>query len=281
MNRREFIQSAAVATAAFSLPSFSFIEPRKKLGLQLYSLRDIIGKDTEAVLKQVAGFGYKELEVFGYNNGKLFGKPVADVYKMTNDLGMKLTSGHYGTDLFGKWEQVVADAKNLGHEYVVVPWMPKEKYDTLDRLKNTCEEINKNAELCQRYGMRMGYHNHAFEFEPIENQIPYQIMLKELDPKLVSMEMDIYWVVFAHHDPLKLIAEHPGRFEQWHVKDMRKEDRKLNADVGTGTIDFKTIFTKANEAGLKHFYIEQETYPISSIESVKACATNVKELLSL
>lgn len=292
MKRREFIQTAAIASAAALIPSFGFASPTKKIGLQLYSLRDIIFKDVEGTLKQVAGFGYQELELFGYNDGKVFGRPVHEIVKLVSDLGMKIPSGHYGTGLVvqpnkqpavgtlvNQWEKAVSDAKILGQENMVIAYLQKDERKTIDDYKKVCELINKNAEICNKYGIRIGYHNHDFEFDPIDGQIPYEVMLKELDPKSVSMELDLFWTIYANHDPIKLFEAHPGRFEQWHVKDMRKDDHKLNADVGTGTIDFKAIFAKAKEAGFKHFYIEHDTFPVSSIESVKADAQNIKSII--
>jgi sugar phosphate isomerase/epimerase len=292
MKRRQFIQTAAAASAAALIPSFALAAPKRKIGIQLYTLRDVIFKDVQGTLKQVADFGYQELELFGYNDGKVFGKPVSEVAKMVKDMGMKITSGHYVTGLISQpnkpasvgtlvngWEQAASDAKILGQEYMVIAYLQKDERKTIDDYKKVCELINKNAEICTKYGMRIGYHNHDFEFEPIDGQVPYDLMLKELDPKSVSMELDLFWATYANHDPIKLIADHPGRFEQWHVKDMRKEDRKLNADVGTGTIDFKAIFAKAKESGFKHFYIEHDTYPVSSIESVKADAQNIKAII--
>ena len=293
MKRRQFIQTAAAVSAAALMPSFAFASPKRKIGLQLYTLRDVIFKDVEGTLKIVADLGYQELELFGYNDGKVFGKPAGELAKMVGDLGMKITSGHYSTGLINQpgrpaaigtltnqWEKAVSDAKILGQENMVVAYLQKDERKTLDDYKRVCELINKNAELCNSYGIRIGYHNHDFEFELIEGKVPYELMLKELDPKLVSMELDLFWTTYANHDPLQLFAAHPGRFTQWHIKDMRKDNRKLNADVGTGTIDFKAIFAKADEAGFKHFYIEHDTFQASSIESVKADAQNIKSIIS-
>ncbi len=279
MKRRQFIQASAVAATTLALPSFGFLEPSKKIGLQLYSLRDVILKDVKGTLEKVASFGYKELEHYGYKEGKLFDLPIVEIGKMVAGLGMKITSGHYQTNHFDAWEKAVNDAKSLGLEYMVISSLHGNERDTIDNLKKTCASMNKQAEVCKQYGLRLGYHNHDNEFNKVDGEVIYDVMLRELDPKLVSMELDLYWVVYANQDPLKLIGDHPGRFEQWHVKDMDKADRKKNADVGTGSIDFKSIFSKAGEAGLKHFYVEQETYPVSSIESVKACAANLKKLV--
>jgi sugar phosphate isomerase/epimerase len=190
---------------------------------------------------------------------------------------MRITSGHYQTDHFPKWEQAVNDAKSVGIEYMVISSLHEQEQNSIENLKKVCASMNKQAEVCKQYGLKLGYHNHSGEFAKVDGQVIYEIMLKELDPKLVAMELDIYWAVFAYQDPLKLIAANPGRFQLWHVKDMDKTDRKKNADVGTGSIDFKAIFAKAAEAGLKHFYVEQETYQVSPVDSVKACAENLKK----
>ena len=280
MDRREFIQKSALAvSAAALLPSLGFAASNKKIGLQSWSVRDVIFKDVSGVLKQIAGFGYNEIEAFSYADGKLFDQPVADVKKMVSDLGMTMPSGHYGIGSFPNWEKAVNDAKVLGHENMIIAYLAEEERKSIDNYKRICEQINKQGEVCKKYGMTIGYHNHDFEFATVDNQIPYYVMLKELDPKLVSMELDLFWAIYANQDPLKLINDNKGRFTQWHVKDMSKEDRKKNADVGTGSIDFKPIFAKAKESGMKHFYVEYDNFPGSSIDSVKTSAANIRSLL--
>ena len=283
MKRRAFIQNTALAVAGAGLINSAWAAAgskyKNKVGLQLYSLRDIINKDSKAVLKMVADAGYKELETYGYNAGTLFGMPIKEYGDYVKSLGMKTVSGHYGIDLLAKdWDRTCADAKSLGQEYVVVPWLNKEFYSSLDVLKKTCETINKAAQVAKKNDLKMGYHNHAFEFELVEGQIMFDVMLKELDPS-VSMEMDIFWVVNAGHDPIAYFNKYPGRFHQWHVKDMDKSDKNRNADVGTGLIDFKPIFAAAKKSGMKHFYIEQETYPNNSTESIKKSITNLLALV--
>jgi sugar phosphate isomerase/epimerase len=123
----------------------------------------------------------------------------------------------------------------------------------------------------------MGYHNHEFEFEKFDGQVAYDLMLKELDPKNVSMELDLYWVNYANQNALEYFAKYPGRFEQWHVKDMDKTDPKKQVDVGTGRIDFPALFAKAKQSGLKHFYVEQEAYPVSPMDSIEKSIANVKK----
>lgn len=283
MKRREFIQRSTIAAASLvALPTFlKAAKGNSAIGLQIYTLRDTIFKDPKGVMQKVASFGYKELETFAYGDGKIFGMAFSDFAKFTKDLGMKITSGHYPLEMArsDKWEQAVADAKSIGQDYMVVPWINEPDRKSIDSYKSICESLNKAGEVCNKNGIRFGYHNHAFEFDTVDGQIPYEVMLKELDPKLVSMELDIYWVYRAGKDALQLFATYPGRFEQWHVKDMDKQNKDRNADVGTGTIDWKAIFAKAEQSGMTHFYVEQETYPGEPINSVEASIKNLKSIL--
>jgi sugar phosphate isomerase/epimerase len=285
MKRRHFIQASLAAASATMLPSFSFKEVRP-VGLQLYSLRDVIKNDVKGTLKQVSDWGYKNLETFGYDDGMLFGMKSSEVASIVSDMGMRITSGHYLTglarpnvkgSLVNEWERAIHDAKEANQEYMIIAYLDEGERKSLDDYKKVCALINKGAEMCRKFGIRLGYHNHSFEFNKIDNEIPYHVMLKELDSNLVAMEMDIFWIVSAGRDPLEYFNQYPGRFEQWHVKDMDKTDPTKNADVGTGKIDFKPIFAKAGQAGLRNFYIEQETYPVSSSESVKNSIANLKK----
>ena len=283
MKRRDFIQKSAFTVAGLmTLPALAEAKNRKKsIGLQLYTLRDTIMKDPKGVLQKVASFGYKELETFAYSDGKIYGMPFSDFGKFVKDLGMKVTSGHYGLDMAksDKWEQAVVDAKSIGQDFIVVPYLQENDRKTIDDYKKVCEALNKAGEVCNKNGIRFGYHNHAFEFETIDGQVPYDLMLKELDPKLVGMELDIYWVYRAGKDAIQMFEQYPKRFEQWHVKDMDKSNKDRNADVGTGSIDYKAIFAKAKQSGMKHFYIEQESYPGEPINSVEASIKNLKTIL--
>ncbi len=281
MKRSEFIQRGALAAVGLmALPSISMAANRK-VGVQLYTIRDMIGKDkdTKGVLKQVADLGYKEIETFGYNDGMLFGIKAKEFGDYVKSLGMQITSGHYqlgknertaamkGTILHD-WERAVADAKAMGQEFMAIAYLSEDERKTLDDYKFVCEKMNSAAEVCKKYGIRLQYHNHDFELEKIDDQIPYDLMLAQLDPKLISMELDLFWMIYAGYQPVDYFKKYPGRFEQWHVKDMDKSDKKKNANVGTGAIDFKPIFAQAKLAGMKHFYVEHDNVPKSSMESI-------------
>lgn len=274
MNRRTFIERSALAAGGLAFASLSSCGKTaatvsKPIGIQLYTVKELFEKDVFGTLKLVADTGFKEVEAYGYDSGKIFGVSYADFAAEVKRLGMKVISGHYGTgqstpDKTGTpangWEQTVNDAKAAGQEYTTIAWLDGSEYNSLDALKRTCEIMNKAGEISKQYGMRMAYHNHSFEFQKVEEQVVYDVMLKELDPSLVAMEMDIYWVVYGGQDPLTYFKNHPGRFELWHVKDMDKTDRSKNSDVGSGSIDFKPIFAAAGQSGMKHFFLEQEYF---------------------
>lgn len=282
MKRREFVQNAFAAAGMLSMPLFlEACKEKSGLGLQLYTLRDTIDKDPKGVLDKISVFGYTKLETNGYANGKIYGMDFQEFVKYAKGLGMKVTSGHYGLDKIkgDTWQQAVDDAKEAGQDFMVMPFIEEIDRISLDNYKKICDDLNRAGEVCNKSGIRFGYHNHAFEFDKMDGEVVYDVMLAELDPKYVGMEMDIFWVVNAGRDPLQYFARYPGRFEQWHVKDMDKGDRNRNADIGTGTIDFKPIFAQAKLSGMKEWYVEQETYPGDPIDSAAACAKFMKTIL--
>jgi len=282
MERRKFIQTSSLAAVGMmALPSLLKAgQFKNSVGLQLYTLRQVIMKDVKGTLKAVADMGYTQAETYGYNNGKLFGMTVKEFGDYMKSIGMKTISGHYGIELTtNNWEKSCEDAKSLGQKYVVVPWLDKKYYSSLDELKKTCETLNKAGEVAKKYDLQFGYHNHAFELEQVEGQVMMDFMLGQLDPKLVTWEMDIYWIVRGGSDPIKYFEKYPGRFQLWHVKDMDKVNPENNADVGTGSIDFKNLFAKADQAGLKDFFVEQESYPSTPMESTKNCVNYLKTIL--
>jgi sugar phosphate isomerase/epimerase len=293
MQRRSFIQNVCLATGGMLLPSVLGCKTTtrtsmKGIGIQLYTLRDEIMTDMEGVLKLIASIGYTELESYNYEDGKIFKRPFNDFVKAAEVWGLKIVSGHYKTgykstvpgNLRNNWEMAVADAKAAGQSYMVIPSMTREERSSMDQLKEFCELMNRGGELCKQYGIRLGYHNHDFEFQEVGGQLIYDILLAELDPALVCMELDIYWITRAGYSPAVYFNRYPGRFELWHVKDMSKDDPQKNTDIGTGTIDFKELFKMAELSGMKHFFVEQETYEISPQVSIENAMQNLTRILS-
>lgn len=267
--RRTFLTQAGLATAGVLLaPGLLKAATGHKPGIQLYSLRDQLPKDVKGVIGKVAKAGYKEVETFGYDaKTGYWGLNTKDFGKLLKDNGLTTPSGHYGIDsFFGKGEtedlkRYIEVANTLGQSYVVIPSLNGEFIKTVDECKAVAHKMNKAAGICKAAGLKLGYHNHNFEWKPLGGGATfYDTILKETDPKLVHMEMDIYWVVRAGQDPIKIFAKHPGRFALVHVKDRDKSNPDSNTEIGKGSIDFKRIIPKAKAAGVTHFIMEQENY---------------------
>ncbi|WP_339723910.1 sugar phosphate isomerase/epimerase [uncultured Paraglaciecola sp.] len=254
-DRRHFMKLSSAFVGASLLPgSLAFADQKpSSIGVQLYTLRDMMAVSVEATLKLVSAVGFKEVETAGY-----FRHSPKEFRKMLDGEGLSAPSAHIGLDLFeNSLNEVIDTAKEIGHHYVVVPYLTVEQRGTgIDVYKKLAEKCNIWGEACQKSGLKLAYHNHDFEFEIRDGLLPYDVLLQNVDADLMAMEMDLYWMAKAKQDPLAYFKRHPGRFKLWHVKDMDKEG--AFADVGTGVIDFATIFAHAKQAGLEHKVVERD-----------------------
>jgi sugar phosphate isomerase/epimerase len=256
---------------------------KKTIGLQLYSLRDEIpGSSIEAVLKKMAAIGYNSVEFYGYNTkDAYFKKSAKEIAAILKANKMISPSGHYDLKLFNNDTQQVIDASlEVGHQYIVIPWLAEELRTSLDKYKALAEKINNIALQCKQNNIKLAYHNHDFEFKKMEGDVcGYDIMLKETDKTLVDFELDLFWVASAGHDAVEMFKQNPGRFKMWHVKDMDKTDSKKQTEVGSGSIDFKPIFAQAKLSGLEYFYVEQENLPVPGDANIKKSYDFIKKNL--
>jgi sugar phosphate isomerase/epimerase len=245
----------------------------ESFGLQLYTLRDVLPKDVKGVLKQVADFGYKEIEGYEGSMGLFWGMKNTEFKKYLDDLGMKMVSSHCNWK--ENFEQKAAQAAEIGMSYLFCPYLGPNK--ELNFYKKAAEDFNKNGEIAKKAGIRFGYHNHDYSFKPVEGQLPQDVMMQNTSADTVDYEMDIYWVVAAGQDPIAWFKKYPNRFKLAHVK-----DRKGNESVvaGTGSIDFPSILKEGQKQGLKHFIIEQEAYtgttPINAVRDNALYMKNIK-----
>jgi len=285
-NRREFLKKGAIWTGSTMLAGglISCLPSAAKgqTGIQLYTLRDIIEqKGIETVIKSIAELGYNKVETFGYGGGQIFGMIPSAFKTLCSDHNISISSGHYLTGrhdesmkgtLVNGWEQAIEDARAMDQEHMAIAWLHPTERETLDQYKKLADMLNKAGEKCHLVGIRLAYHNHAFEFDALEFEnfsdvIPYHLLLDKTDDVLVKMEMDLYWVVKAGYEPVSYFENYPGRFPLWHVKDMDKETGEFT-EVGNGVIDFNSIFKARETAGLEHYFVEQDTSedPMKSVE---------------
>ena len=298
-SRRKFIQqTGAFALAGMVLPAMSkagIFDNRKSgraIGLQLYTLGDLMTNDTKATLQKLAAIGYKELESAGSQKGNFYGYKPKELSAMIKDAGMTWRSAHVGgapfspeqimkmakttedsariqkmmerfknmpksLNLRDNYQELADNAAEGGIGYLICSSIP---VNTMDEIKTAVDVFNKSGEACKKAGVQFGYHNHTTEFDNVEGHRPFDYILSNTDKDMVKMELDLAWATKANQDPVALFKKHPGRFPLWHVKDLDKET-KNPAEVGTGIVDFKRIFDNAKESGMKYFFVEQDGAP--------------------
>ena len=264
---------STATTAPVAMPLTAF-------GLQLYSLRDDLPKDPKGILKQVSSFGYKQIEGFEGKQGIFWGMKHTDFKKYMDDLGMEIISSHCNIEK--DFEKKAAQAGEIGMKYLISPYIGPQK--TIDDYKKYADKFNQRGETCKKNGLRFAYHNHGYTFEPLDGQMPQDILMQNTNADLVDYQMDIFWVVTPGADPVTWLKKYPNRFRLGHVKDRMKnapaKEGDFSCDLGTGSIDFPTILKVAKENGMQYYIVEQEKYegstPIKSVETDAAYMKNLK-----
>ncbi len=229
-------------------------------------------KDFEGTIAKVAATGYGEVEFAGY-----FGKTPAEVRAILERTHLSAPSAHVGALDPDKLPALLDAARAIGHHYVVIPWIPEENRKTLDDWKRVGESFNKAAALAHDAGLQLAYHNHDFEFTRVEGRIPFDVLLEATDPKLVQLEIDLYWITKGGQDPLSYFARWPGRIPLVHVKDSGGPPDHRMADVGAGKIDWKRIFAREDQAGIQHVFVEHDQ-PQEAFASIRASYEYLKRL---
>lgn len=277
--------SAACAALWNSVPQLIANALGLPLGLQLYSVRDILPKDYEGTLHQVAALGYREVEAAGF-----FGHSPAEVKQAMDRAGLHCVSAHYPlTQLLPKVDETIQFGKDLGLSYIVCssPMLkdPSRVRDagsraaresmTLDDWHWNADQFNRIGEKVNAAGMRFAYHNHTPEFRSENGVVFYDELLRSTDPRKVSMELDCGWAVVAGQKPADLLSRYPTRFSMLHVKDFKMSptttpsDPPPSTEMGRGTIDYHPIFEAAKKAHIEHAFVEQEQFDIPPMEALK------------
>jgi len=277
--------SAACAALWNSVPQLIANALGLPLGLQLYSVRDILPKDYDGTLHQVAALGYREVEAAGF-----FGHSPAEVKQAMDRVGLHCVSAHYPlTQLLPKVDETIQFGKDLGLSYIVCssPMLkdPSRVRDagsraaresmTLDDWHWNADQFNRIGEKVNAAGMRFAYHNHTPEFRSENGVVFYDELLRSTDPTKVSMELDCGWAVVAGQKPADLLSRYPTRFSMLHVKDFKMSptttpsDPPPSTEMGRGTIDYHPIFEAAKKAHIEHAFVEQEQFDIPPMEALK------------
>lgn len=267
LTRRSFLYAAAASAAAGMMPRPiagmpSMSEAPQPIGLQLYTVRDIARGNFEYALRRASEIGYREVEFAG-----LFDTDLTKLGRWLKKYSLTAPASHIPIDrLKSNLKGVVDEAQALGTQYIVCPWIDAAARRDADGWRRVAADFNRIAESLNRVGLRFAYHNHDFEFQPLPSgEIGYDILLADSDPRLVKMELDLFWITKAGRDPLTYFARWPGRFPSVHVKDMAGNGTMTN--VGQGHIDWMRIFEKRRDAGIEHFFVEHDN-PKTPIEDI-------------
>jgi len=256
------------------------------IGLQLYSVRDILPKDYEGTLAQLAALGYREVEAAGF-----FGHSPSEVKRAMGHAGLQCVSAHYPLrDLLPKLDETIQFGKDLGLKYIVCaspmlkdPTRVKDPSSrearesmTLDDWRWNAEQFNRIGERAHAAGIRFAYHNHTAECRSENGTVFYDELLRSTDPGKVTMEMDCGWVVVGGKNPVDYLTRYPTRFTMLHVKDFKmggaaytNSEPPPSTELGRGSIDYRPIFEAAKKAPLEHAFVEQEAFDMPPMEALK------------
>jgi len=322
-SRRDFIKKAGLGVLGTYLGS-SILQsctntsnvkagPFGNLGLQVYSLRDLIGQDPKLTLETVAKIGYKHIETFGVDvaNNSFWGIKVEDLKKLLQDNDLATYSGHYDMSKYldpkssddESIDRYIEIANTLGQKYIIAPVTPMHNLNGLTPAdyQYAAEQLNKAGEKAQKAGIKIGYHNHFWEFRNFANGTKgLDILIALTEPNLVSFELDMYWAEKAGINPLSYFEKYPGRFPLWHLKDMDKAFtepiigekydqapfdsifRQIKyTELGTGAINYVNLATGADKAGLEFAFVEQDDiYMENKFESIKMSFDYVQKFIA-
>ena len=281
------LDSSGLSASPFGLP----------IGLQLYSVRELLPGDYAGTLKQIAALGYREVEAAGY-----FNRSVEQVREALAAAGLRLPSAHYShDDLSRSFDQIVAFNKALGANSIICSFPgikdPSRLKDrsygtqvqsfTMDDWRWNADEFNKMGAKVKAAGMQFGYHNHTMEFRSQNGEVPFDELMRLTDPSLVTIEMDCGWVVVGGGDPAEYLRRYPTRISMLHIKDFKKNPETASgaatpppAELGRGTVDYHPIFAAASKANIKHCFVEQEGFDMPPMESLKIDLEYMKRLKS-
>ncbi len=267
--RRSFLRDTAfTAAGGLILPELFKSEkwkPKlKKVGVQLYSVRKEMMADAAGTLKKLGEMGYQEIESAQSEKGNYYGLAPKEIKKMLDGQGMTLRSGH--THIDDNWQKSIDEAAEAGQEYIICSVLPSPG-QTIANYQKSADLFTAAGEQCKKSGLLFGYHNHSSEFEAVDGQVLYDVLLNRVNPEFVHMEMDLGWVIAAGKDPFVYFEKYPGRFPLWHLKDMNIAEKK-SVEFGKGSVDIIKLLGHSKEAGMKYYFVEQEEYAVNAFDSL-------------
>jgi sugar phosphate isomerase/epimerase len=237
----------------------------KRVGIQLYTLRDAAKADLERTLADIASAGYKDVEMLASNRN--FGVPPARIRQVLDANGLRAPSTHTAGNLAEDLDRHLDEAETLGHVQLIVAGLPRR--NTLDEYRAWADRLNEAAARARQRGIWIGHHNHADDMKPVEGKVPYDLLVERADPKVTRLQLDIGNMAMSGRDPLEYMRRYGPRYWSFHVKDVEKLGAAHDTELGKGVIDFKKLFGMVDRPDEKFFFVEQETYPGTPLDSAR------------
>jgi sugar phosphate isomerase/epimerase len=275
MNRRAFLTTIGLAAAATQLgcatsartPALGGRRRLRRVGIQLYSLRDDARRDLERTLADIAAIGYNDVELLGsFNN---FGMPPARLREVLDRNGLRAPSTHVGGNALDDLERQLDEAQTLGHQYVVVASLPIQGQRTLDDYRRWADRLNEAGRRSRGRGIWIGFHNHANDHSLIDGAVPYDLLVERTDPAVVRHQLDTGNTAMAGRDPLEYLTRYGARYWSFHIKDVPRLGATSDTELGQGVLDFRRLLASIDRIDQKHIFVEQETYPGAPVESLR------------
>lgn len=273
LTRRDMVRMLSMSALATSKSGFAagIATRHQPIGVQLYTVRQMAERDLPGTLAQIRAIGYQEVETYW----NVYTRPAAELRKMITDHGLRVPSGHFDYDGLG---QKFDYARELGVRYMVCPMLPENMWSSVEGFQKAAEQFNKWGENAQSMGMQFAFHNHDYEFLQFGDTTGFDTLMARTDPRLVSLEMDCYWMTQAGQDPVAMLRKYKDRIHLLHLKDRKPGfpvSHMLNSaaehftEVGSGSIDWKKILAVAKSQGIRYYFVEQDTTTIPVMESLK------------
>ncbi|MBA3423724.1 MAG: sugar phosphate isomerase/epimerase [Rubrobacter sp.] len=245
---------------------------RAQIALQMYTVREHAGRDMPDTLRQLASMGYHAVELAGYG-----GLGARELRAVLDEYGLRAASAHVSFEEWKDPELVLTDLDTLGCSHAVVPMMTPEYRESEAAVARFAGELNRLGEASERKGVEFAYHNHDFEFASLGEETAWDVLVRETDPRLVGLELDVYWARYAGVDPEILIPDLADRISLLHLKDMAPGDKKPDAPVGEGTMPWDGLLAAGDAAGVEWYIVEQD-HPRDAFEDVRRSLRNLEQM---
>lgn len=281
LTRRNFLKSSAAALPALAFQS-GLTKAHQPIGVQLYTVRNLVEKDLRGVLKQISAIGYQQVETYW----NVYTHPAKELAQIISDAGLSVPSGHFNYEgLAGK----ITYANQLGVNWMVCPMLP-ENMRSWEGFHAAAKQFNEWGKLVQNAGMQFAFHNHDYEFKPYNNgKTGFEVLLDETDPNLVFFEMDCYWITQSGNDPVEMLRRFGKRVRMLHLKDRKpgfppsndmSESSSHFTEVGHGSINWKAVIDTAQKMGIEYYFVEQDQTPGNPLASIRSSYQYLRTIMA-